>query len=98
MNGQIRKVEKLGKVSKYENGDGAGGCGYRMPLISLDKNAKLAFHIATCLRLIKNLLATTKKTDLLILVDNQTGIGIRQKTRISSKKTVLKRDHGTWLR
>ena len=50
---KIRKGEKLGKVSKYEKGDGAGGCGYRMPLISLDKDAKLGFHIATCLRLMK---------------------------------------------
>ena len=29
---------------------------------------------------------------------NQTGIGIRQKIQISSKKMALKRDHGTWLR
>ena len=101
MHKKIRKGEKLGKVTKYENGDGAGGCGYRMPLISLDKDAKLGFHIATCLRLItKKLLAIIEKADLLnfILVDNQTGIGIQQKTRISSKKMVLKRDHGTWLR
>ena len=59
---KIRKGEKLGKVSKYENGDGAGGCGYRMPLISLDKNAKLGFHIATCLRLIKKITCHHEKS------------------------------------
>ena len=65
---KIRKGEKLGKVSKYEKGDGAGGCGYRMPLISLDKDAKLGFHIATCLRSIKKiLLAPSKKLVCLIL-------------------------------
>ena len=91
---KIRKGEKLGKVSKYEKGDGAGGCGYRMPLISLDKDAKLGFHIATCLRLIKNYLSSLntdfRVADLLniILVVSQTGIGIRQKIRISSKKMV----------